>query len=77
MCTIVGVFAGRSSTGKVCEGHRWASHAVRRRAYAAARAHGYGVAAVAQHLDHAARAFLVNAFQGGTLRTLKAHYRVR
>ncbi|KAI8441053.1 hypothetical protein MSG28_009321, partial [Choristoneura fumiferana] len=36
--------------------HRWSSHAVRRRAYAAAAAHGYGVAALAQHLDHAARA---------------------
>ncbi|XP_047998584.1 uncharacterized protein LOC125235962 isoform X3 [Leguminivora glycinivorella] len=57
--------------------HRWASHAVRRRAYAAAAAHGYGVAAVAQHLDHAARAFIASAFHGGSLGTVKAHYRVR
>ncbi|XP_061717067.1 uncharacterized protein LOC133524927 isoform X1 [Cydia pomonella] len=57
--------------------HRWASHAVRRRAYAAAAAHGYGVAAVAQHLDHAARAFIASAFHGGALGTVKAHYRVR
>ncbi|XP_064074589.1 uncharacterized protein LOC113404555 isoform X2 [Vanessa tameamea] len=56
--------------------HRWASHGVRRRAYGAAAAHGYGVAAVAQSLDRAAAAFLAAALYAGALRTLKAHYRV-
>lgn len=57
--------------------HRWSSHAVRRRAYSAAAAHGYGVAAVAQSLDRAARAFLAAALYGGALRSLRAHYRVK
>ncbi|CAH2088065.1 unnamed protein product [Euphydryas editha] len=64
----------RSSPG---EPHRWASHAVRRRAYGAAAAHGYGVAAVAQSLDRAAAAFLAAALHAGALRALKAHYRVK
>ncbi|XP_053616261.1 uncharacterized protein LOC128678632 isoform X4 [Plodia interpunctella] len=67
----------RGSASKVSELHRWASHATRRRAYAAARAHGYGVAALAQSLDHAARAFLAAALHAGELATTKAHYRVR
>ncbi|XP_013191411.2 uncharacterized protein LOC106135602 isoform X2 [Amyelois transitella] len=67
----------RSNSSKVAELHRWSSHATRRRAYAAARAHGYGVAAVAQSLDHAARAFLAAALHAGTLATIKAHYRIR
>ncbi|KAL4706705.1 hypothetical protein ACJJTC_014460, partial [Scirpophaga incertulas] len=67
----------RSSGCKPSGLHRWSTHAVRRRAYVAARAHGYGVVAVAQHMDHAARAFLANAFAAGLLRTLTAHYRVR
>lgn len=65
------------SSSKVSELNRWACHATRRRAYAAAVAHGYTVAAVAQHFDHAARAFVANAFHGGGLRTIKAHYRVK
>ncbi|CAH0719206.1 unnamed protein product, partial [Brenthis ino] len=56
---------------------RWASHAVRRRAYAAAAAHGYGVAALAQSLDRAAAAFLAGALYAGVLDTVKAHYRVK
>ncbi|KAM3966077.1 uncharacterized protein ACR2FA_012947 [Aphomia sociella] len=55
----------------------WARHGVRRRAYAAARAHGYGVAALAQSLDAAARAFLAALFHSGALAALKAHYRVK
>ncbi|KAL0879353.1 hypothetical protein ABMA27_003123 [Loxostege sticticalis] len=66
-----------STASKISEIHRWASHSVRRRAYTAARAHGYGVAALAQHLDRAATAFLASALHAGALRTLKAHYRVR
>ena len=57
--------------------HRWASHAVRRRAYGAAAAHGYSAAAVAQSLDRAAAAFLASALYAGALRTVKAHYRVK
>ncbi|XP_028172811.1 uncharacterized protein LOC114361819 isoform X1 [Ostrinia furnacalis] len=67
----------RGSSGKVSELHRWASHGVRRRAYSAARAHGYGVACVAQPLDRAAAAFLASAFHAGALATVKAHYRVK
>lgn len=55
----------------------WANHGVRRRAYAAARAHGYSVAALAQSLDAAARAFLAALFHSGALAALKAHYRVK
>ncbi|XP_049878573.1 uncharacterized protein LOC126375626 [Pectinophora gossypiella] len=66
-----------STSAKLSELQRWSTHAVRRRAYCAAAAHGYGVAAVAQHLDHAARAFIASAFHGGALASIKAHYRVR
>ncbi|RVE49679.1 hypothetical protein evm_005654 [Chilo suppressalis] len=58
------------------ESHRWAAHAVRRRVYGAAAAHGYGVAAVAHSLDRAAAAFLAAALHAGALRAVKAHYRV-
>nr|XP_034836610.1 uncharacterized protein LOC117992978 isoform X2 [Maniola hyperantus] len=67
----------QNSGSKSSELHRWSSHAVRRRMYGAAAAHGYGVAAVAQNLDHAAKAFLASALYGGALRSTKAHYRVR
>ncbi|CAK1542707.1 unnamed protein product [Leptosia nina] len=67
----------RSSSTKMPEIHRWSSQAVRRRMYTAAAAHGYGVAAIAQNLDHAAKAFLASAFYGGALKSLKAHYKVR
>ncbi|XP_068623060.1 uncharacterized protein [Battus philenor] len=66
----------RGSNSK-SELHRWASHSVRRRAYIAAAAHGYGVAAIAQCLDYAASSFLAAALYGAALRTVKAHYRVR
>ncbi|KAJ2945237.1 hypothetical protein O0L34_g9308 [Tuta absoluta] len=66
-----------SNATKLSELQRWSCHAVRRRAYVAAAAHGYGVAAIAQHLDHAARVFLATSFHSGALTSVKAHYRVR
>ncbi|XP_050672823.1 uncharacterized protein LOC126970783 isoform X2 [Leptidea sinapis] len=67
----------RRNSNKLEDVHRWASAAVRRSMCSAAHAHGYGVAAVAQNLDHATRAFLASALYGGSLKTLKAHYRLR
>lgn len=42
--------------------------------YSAAREEGYNVVALAQHLDDLAESFLMSAFHGGQLRTMKAHY---
>ncbi|MBI3546075.1 MAG: tRNA 2-thiocytidine biosynthesis protein TtcA, partial [Gammaproteobacteria bacterium] len=42
--------------------------------YATARDNGYNVLALAHHLDDLAESFLMSAFYGGTLRTMKAHY---
>lgn len=42
--------------------------------YATAREHGYNVLALAHHLDDLAETFLMSAFHGGSLRTMKAHY---
>ncbi len=42
--------------------------------YATAREHGYNVLALAQHLDDLAESFLLSAFHGGRLRTMRAHY---
>ncbi|XP_045526641.1 uncharacterized protein LOC123715548 [Pieris brassicae] len=67
----------RRSSTKPSELHRWSTHEVRRRTCDAAVAHGYGVAAVAQNLDHAAKAFMASALYGGALCSLKAHYKVR
>jgi len=44
--------------------------------YTMAREHGYNVLALAQHLDDLAESFLMSAFFGGQLRTMKAHYLV-
>jgi tRNA 2-thiocytidine biosynthesis protein TtcA len=44
--------------------------------YAAARREHYSVLALAQHLDDLADSFLMSAFHGGQLRTMKAHYRI-
>ena len=44
--------------------------------YSVAREHGYGVLALAQHLDDLAESLLMSAFHGGQLRTMKAHYRI-
>ncbi|WP_456372137.1 ATP-binding protein [Thiolapillus sp.] len=43
--------------------------------YSTCREHGYNVLALAQHLDDLAESFLMSAFHGGQLRTMKAHYR--
>jgi tRNA(Ile)-lysidine synthase TilS/MesJ len=42
--------------------------------YTTCREHGYNVLALAQHLDDLAESFLMSAFHGGQLRTMKAHY---
>lgn len=42
--------------------------------YSCCRQHGYNVLALAQHLDDLAESFLMSAFHGGQLRTMKAHY---
>lgn len=44
--------------------------------YRIAREHGYGVMALAHHLDDIAESFLLSAFHGGRLHTMRAHYRV-
>ena len=44
--------------------------------YRTLRAHGYNVLALGQHLDDLAESFLMSAFHGGQLRTMKAHYRI-
>jgi tRNA 2-thiocytidine biosynthesis protein TtcA len=42
--------------------------------YATARIEGYNVLALAQHLDDLAETFLMSAFFGGRLHTMRAHY---
>lgn len=42
--------------------------------YGAARREGYNVLALAQHLDDLAETFMLSAFFGGKLRTMKANY---
>jgi len=42
--------------------------------YTVARKNGYNVLALGQHLDDLAESFLMSAFHGGQLRTMKAHY---
>lgn len=42
--------------------------------YTTCREQGYNVLALAQHLDDLAESFLMSAFHGGQLRTMKAHY---
>jgi tRNA 2-thiocytidine biosynthesis protein TtcA len=44
--------------------------------YRTARQHGFNVLAMAQHLDDLAESFLMSAFHGGRLKTMKAHYRI-
>lgn len=43
--------------------------------YRLCRREGYGVLALAQHLDDLAESLLMSIFHGGQLRTMKAHYR--
>jgi tRNA(Ile)-lysidine synthase TilS/MesJ len=42
--------------------------------YSTLREEGYNVLALAQHLDDLAESFLMSAFHGGQLRTMKANY---
>ncbi len=42
--------------------------------YRVAREHGYNVLVLGQHLDDLAESFLMSAFRGGRLKTMKAHY---
>ncbi len=42
--------------------------------YTQCRQRGYNVLALAQHLDDLAESFLMSAFHGGQLRTMRAHY---
>ena len=42
--------------------------------YATARKNNYNVLVLAQHLDDLAESFMLSAFHGGSLRTMKAHY---
>lgn len=42
--------------------------------YSTAREHRFNVIALAQHLDDLAESFLMSAFHGGQLKTMKAHY---
>ncbi len=42
--------------------------------YKTARKHHYNVIALGQHLDDLAESFLMSAFHGGQLQTMKAHY---
>ena len=42
--------------------------------YTTCRREGYNVLALAQHLDDLAESFLMSAFHGGQLRTMKANY---
>lgn len=44
--------------------------------YRIARDHGYNVIVLGQHLDDLAESFLMSAFHGGQLRTMKAHYTI-
>ncbi len=44
--------------------------------YGTARKHGYNVIALAQHLDDLAESFLMSAFHGGKLKTMKANYTI-
>ena len=53
----------------------WCARMKRGIMYATARREGFNVLALAQHLDDLAESFLMSAFHGGQLRTMKAHYR--
>jgi tRNA 2-thiocytidine biosynthesis protein TtcA len=53
----------------------WCARMKRGIMYATARRENYNVLALAQHLDDLAESFLMSAFHGGQLRTMKAHYR--
>jgi tRNA 2-thiocytidine biosynthesis protein TtcA len=52
----------------------WCARMKRGAMYATARTEGYNVLALGQHLDDLAESFLMSAFHGGQLQTMKAHY---
>ncbi len=52
----------------------WCARMKRGAMYSRARALGYNVLALAQHLDDLAESFLMSAFHGGRLKTMKACY---
>lgn len=52
----------------------WCARMKRGVMYTTARQHGYNVLALGQHLDDLAESFLLSAFHGGRLQTMKAHY---
>ena len=52
----------------------WCARMKRGTMYTTARTHGYNVLALGQHLDDLAESFLLSAFHGGRLQTMKAHY---
>ncbi|MCO6412870.1 MAG: tRNA 2-thiocytidine biosynthesis protein TtcA [Thiogranum sp.] len=54
----------------------WCARMKRGVMYATARREGYNVVALAQHLDDLAESFLMSAFHGGRLKTMKAHYTI-
>lgn len=54
----------------------WCARMKRGIMYNTARREGYKVLALAQHLDDLAESFLLSAFHGGQLRTMKAHYTI-
>ncbi|MEJ2646341.1 MAG: ATP-binding protein [Gammaproteobacteria bacterium] len=54
----------------------WCARMKRGVMYSTARREGYNVLALAQHLDDLAESFLMSAFHGGTLQTMKAHYTI-
>lgn len=54
----------------------WCSRMKRGIMYATARREDYNVLALAQHLDDLAESFLMSAFHGGQLRTMKANYTI-
>ena len=55
----------------------WCARMKRGIMYSTARREGYNVLVLAQHLDDFAESFLMSAFHGGQLRTMKANYWVK
>jgi len=55
----------------------WCARMKRGIMYSTARRENYNVLALAQHLDDFAESFLMSAFHGGQLRTMKANYTVK
>ena len=53
----------------------WCARMKRGTMYTTAREAGCNVLALGQHLDDLAESFLMSAFHGGRLQTMKAHYR--